>query len=188
MPETFRSFIAVNIPDPVISAIREVQGGMRARGLKVKWVRPENIHLTLKFLGEIPSADVEDVGRAMAETLEGRGPLTLSARGLGCFPGLKRARVIWVGLAGEVHPLIEYQEAMDQALAGIGLPREKRPFKGHLTLARIKGRVKPGALAAAMEAFGDFESQPFTVKEIILFKSQLTPAGPIYTALRRTPL
>ncbi len=124
----------------------------------------------------------------MAGALEGSGPLTVSARGLGFFPGLKRARVIWVGLTGEVHPLIEYQKAMDKALAEIGLPREKRPFKGHLTLARIKGRVDPGALAEIMEEFGGFKSEPFTVGEIILFRSQLKPAGPIYTALRRVAL
>ncbi len=188
MSETIRSFIAVKIPDSVIAAISEVQDGMRSRRLKAKWVRPENIHLTLKFLGDIPSTDVDRVGGVMVRSLEGRGALTLSAKGLGVFPGVKRARIVWAGLTGDVGSLIEYQKAMDAALADIGFPREKRPFKGHLTLARIKGRVNPSALVAAVEAFGGFQTPPFIVKEIILYQSQLKPTGPIYTALRRISL
>ena len=172
MSETIRSFIAIELPETIISSIGKVQQGMKSYGLKMKWVRPESIHLTLKFLGNIPVDDLDRVGDAMTDTAENFGPVSLAARGIGVFPNMRRPRVVWVGISGQVQQLVDVQAALDERLMKIGFTKEKRSFKGHLTLGRIKQRIDNDRLMAAMREFSGFESDPYDAQEIILFKSQ----------------
>ena len=188
MPDTIRTFVAIELPDHVVSSIRTAQEGLRSRGFNVKWVRPENIHLTLKFLGDIHTADLKKVGDAIAESVKVHAPVSLSAKGIGVFPGIKSARVIWVGLAGQHKELLELQNRVENELAGIGFPMEKRPFKGHLTLGRAKQKIEPRRLMEAIEEFGGFESKPFVADAVVLFKSELKPTGAVYTKLMSAAL
>lgn len=183
MSDTMRTFIAFELPGNIITAIREVQESIKSYGFRVRWVRPENIHLTLKFLGNINEAEIEKIGRAILDTVKEYSPILLSAKGIGVFPGVKQPRVIWVGITGQMDSLLKMQKVLDDRLEAIGFSRENRPFKGHLTLGRVKGKIDSKRLVKAMEDFQGFESEPFTADQIILFKSELKPTGSVYTKL-----
>jgi 2'-5' RNA ligase len=160
-----------------------LQEDLKAHGLRVRWVRPENIHLTLKFLDNINPEDVAGIIAAVESAARGQKPLVLSARAVGVFPGLSRDRIIWTGLTGQVNALTRLHRSLDTSLLKLGFPKEKRPFKGHLTLGRIKGNTDPKKLDRAITACRDFKSEPFTADKIILFKSDLQASGAVYTRL-----
>ena len=188
MSETIRAFIAVELPATVISLLAKVQQDLKSSGLRAKWVRPENIHLTLKFLGNINAGDIHKIGSAMSDAAADFAPATLAVGGIGVFPGLKRPRVIWVGLGGQIQLLIDLQRKLEDNLAAIGYPKEKRPFKGHLTLGRIKKAVNANVMRQIMREFADVGGDEFAAVRIILFKSDLKPSGPIYSQLQQVTL
>jgi len=188
MPDTTRSFIAIELPEKIISSISKIQEDLRAYGFKIRWVRPENIHLTLKFLGNIDQADTEKVGEAITESVKGFVPFSLAAKGMGAFPSLRRPRVIWIGVSGDHEQLAGLQKRLDKKLAAIGFPEEKRLFRGHLTLGRVKQSIDPDRFAEAMKMVGGFASDTFLADEIVLFKSELKPTGAVYSKLMRASL
>ena len=188
MPETIRTFIAFELPDTVLSALGRLQDDLKNRGLKAKWVRLQSIHLTLKFLGDIQADQVDPVAHQLAAAARGTGAFSLGAKGIGVFPNIRRPRVIWTGLAGDLETLGELQRNIDRALSEIGFAREKRPFKGHLTLGRFKGRTDSHRLAAALEALTEFDTRTFTAQQLVLFKSRLEPTGAVYSQLKQVPL
>ena len=183
MSKTIRTFIAIEIPKTVIYRIRELQDAIKAYGFKIRWVRAENIHLTLKFLGDIEEIKINEIAEAVSKTAEKHSPISLKAKGIGVFPGIKRPRVLWVGLAGQLEALVKLQTTLDENLIVFDFPKEKRPFKGHLTMGRIKDRIDVKKLGDALMAFRRFESETFTAGQIILYKSELTPSGAVYTEL-----
>jgi len=185
---TLRTFIAFKLPEHVISLLQSVQQELISYGFKVRWVRPENIHLTIKFLGNIHQTDLNKISGALLESAKTHGPFSFSAKGLGIFPGLSRPQVIWVGFAGEIERISRFQQHLDQSLSALGFPKENRPFQGHLTLGRFKGKTHTGKLVDALNAQSGFESEPVTIDRVILFKSDLNPSGPIYSELLAVPL
>jgi RNA 2',3'-cyclic 3'-phosphodiesterase len=188
MPETIRAFIACELPASVIALLANLQRQIKSNGIKAKWVRPENIHLTLKFLGNIQAGDIDRLVRCMTECLRGLAPITLMTKGIGVFPGIKRARVIWVGLAGQIPSLVEMQRKLEESLATMGFPKENRAFKGHLTLCRITETVNPGMIGQIIRDHAGLQSDEFTVNAIDLVQSTLHPTGSMYTRLRRIAL
>ncbi len=188
MSQTIRSFIAVELPAAVISLLDNLQQELQALGLKARWVRPQNIHLTLKFLGNIDPAAIEDIGEAMAEAAGDCAPFALTVGGIGFFPGIKRPRVIWVGLGGATTVLLNLQRNLANRLAAVGFAKEKRSFKAHLTLGRIRRAVHPNILGQALEDYSDLENLNFSADRIILFKSDLKPSGAVYTHLKQAEL
>lgn len=183
MSETIRTFIAVELPEKIISSISRVQENVRSYGFKIRWVRPENIHITLKFLGNVKKADIEKVGEAIFESVKEYSAITLRAKGIGTFPGIKRPRVIWVGISGQLDLLVGLHKTLDEKLEAIGFPRENRSFKGHLTLGRVKAKIDPKRFGDALDELAGFESESFVADRIILFKSELKPTGAVYTKL-----
>ncbi len=183
MSNIIRTFIAVEIPEKIISSIARVQEGIKNYGFKIRWVRPESIHLTLKFLGNIEAADTENVGRAVFRASKEYTPLSLQVKGIGVFPGIKRPRVVWVGITGQLETLVGLQKTLDKNLEAIGFPKEKRPFKGHLTLGRIKKKIDTNTFIEALDTFGNFETETFTADRVVLFKSELKASGAVYTKL-----
>ncbi len=183
MSNTIRTFIAIELPEKIIYTIRKVQEEIKSYGLKIRWVRPENIHLTLKFLGDIKEADTEKVARAVSESVTGYPPISLAVKGIGVFPGIKRPRVLWLGISKQLDLLTALQKTLDEKLEAIGFPKEKRPFRGHLTLGRIKAKIDPKRLNDVLKEFTQFESEHFFAKRIILYKSELKPKGAVYTKL-----
>jgi len=188
MPETIRTFIAFELPDDLLSALVSLQAGFKKYGLPAKWVRPEGIHLTLKFLGNLEVAQIDGVARKMIDAAQGFGPLSLRTEGVGVFPHLRRPRVLWAGLTGEVQRLSDLQHRIDAALSEMGFKKEKRSFKGHLTLGRFKARPDSQPMNHALEEFAEFETETFSAEEIILFKSELNPRGSIYSKLKHVAL
>lgn len=183
-----RTFIAIELPSHVMEAIGRVQERLKSFDFRVSWVRVENIHLTLKFLGDMDSERVPEIGKLMTRALSLKEPLEIFASGLGVFPGVRNPRVIWVGIGGQAQGIAEIQASIDQYLTEAGFEKEKRAFTGHLTLGRVKRPVDGRRLEAAMRLFEDFKTQGFRVDHVSLFKSQLTPQGAIYSRLVSVPL
>lgn len=181
--KTIRAFIAFTLPQVIISTIGSLQEDLKAYGLRARWVRPETIHLTLKFLGEINPDDVTGIIAAIESAAMRQKPFFLSAGAVGVFPGLSRARIIYTGLTGQVNALAKLHHSLDTRLLKLGFPRETRKFKGHLTLGRIKGKTDTGKLNRAITACRDFKSDPFSADKLILLKSDLQPLGAVYTRL-----
>jgi 2'-5' RNA ligase len=185
--EQIRSFIAIELPEEVRRGLAKLRSEMeRAEHRFVKWVDSEGIHLTLKFLGNVPFKQVAEVTKAIEAAAQGVPPFHLEISGLGAFPNLKQPRVLWVGIGGEIDTLLRLQQNIDSALASLGFAKEERPFMPHLTLARVRQGASPMerknfgelAMSASFEA-----SYPIDAKAVSLMRSQLTPEGAIYTRL-----
>jgi len=186
-PEQIRSFIAIELPEEVREGLSGLRNAInRDEHRFVKWVSPDGIHLTLKFLGNITAKRVTEITEAIEEATREISPFHLEISGLGAFPSLKHTRVFWVGISGEVDTLSKLQQNIDSALAVSGFVKEERPFVPHLTLARIR----PGASPLERRNFGElvdstiFEDKyHIQVEAVSLMRSQLTPAGAVYTRL-----
>ncbi len=188
-----RVFIAIELPSDVREELGQVANRLRTRcsGGQLKWVAVTGIHLTLKFLGEIPVSRLEAVRGATATSSAGVGELSLELGSLGAFPSSSRPRVVWVGLEGDVPKLVSLAERLDRGLQAIGFERESRPFSPHLTLAR----VRPDASLQTQAEIGSVVTRVrppdrlrFTATEVSLMQSQLRPEGPLYACLARWAL
>lgn len=151
-----------------------------------KWERPEKLHLTLKFLGDISTADVVLLTRAAQTTAVSIKPFELALDGTGFFPprNLARARVLWLGVLDPTGSLGQLQAALETACADQGFAREERPFSPHLTLARLRGEKSDQMLARAHQST-PFAKITFSVSELMVMKSELLPTGSRYTPLAR---
>jgi 2'-5' RNA ligase len=185
--EQIRSFIAIELPEEAKEGLARLKKELERDEHKfVKWVNPRGIHLTLKFLGNIPSKQVAEITEAIEGAAQGISPFHLEIGGLGAFPSLRQARVFWVGIGGEVEKLSKLQQNIDSALAALRLAKEERSFVPHLTLARIRQGASPLEKRSFGELVGStiFEDKYHVkVESISLMRSQLTPAGAIYTCL-----
>ena len=188
MTDQLRTFVACELPREIRSEIGRIQESLKHRRLRLKWVRPENLHITLKFLGDVPVESIESIADAIGKAVHNFSPMSLSARGIGVFPGIRRPRVLWIGIGGEFPQLARLQGAVATGLAAVGYPVDKRPYKGHLTIGRIKTAIDSRRLTQSLAEFADFETAPFRVGEVVVFRSQLKPDGPIYTRLRTVAL
>jgi 2'-5' RNA ligase len=189
--EEIRSFIAIELPEAVKLNLSQLEAKLKSgRQTSVKWVAPESIHLTLKFLGNIVIESTKDIAQAMTEAAQGIPPFRLEVKELGVFPNLKRVQVAWVGLQGEIAKLSQLQQRLDANLSRLGFAPEGRPFTPHLTIARLRDNASP----AERQAFGQliistrFEAGVFTVDALSLMKSQLTREGPIYSRIGQAAL
>ena len=188
MADKIRTFVACELPGEVRSAIGQIQEVLRQHRLRLKWVRPENIHLTLQFLGDVSAQRIEAIAGGIEKAVQGHCPLMLSAKGVGAFPSLRRARVIWVGIGGQVEQLKQLQASVAGGLTDVGFPKEKRAFKGHLTIARVKHAIETRQLTEALSAHAGFETAAFGVDQVAVMRSQLRPDGPVYTRLKTIKL
>ncbi len=182
-----RAFVAINLPDELMVKLKEVRDSLASSQKDVSWVRPGAIHLTLKFLGDIETEEVDKVAEALFLASAGIKAFTLKAEGVGGFPNLKSPRVIWVGIR-ESPELIRLQKNIDERLFESGFEKDDRPFNPHLTLARVK---TPGAgreLGKRVEESKIDIDVDFKADYFVLFRSVLSPKGAEYTELRRFDL
>lgn len=190
--DTLRLFVAIEPPEEVLAAVGRVQNNLKKHlgGSGFRWARPGSFHLTLKFIGERPAADQPAIEAALAEVTAVHPPLDLQLRGMGCFPNVKRPRVLWLGVEGDTTPLGKLAKATDQALVAAlpGLEREKRRYHPHLTLARIKTRQAGQATADWLATPRDGAVAAWRAEAVCLMRSQLHPEGAIYTCLRHFSL
>lgn len=182
-----RSFIAIELPDEIRHALAEVQKNLRRDVGGVRWVEPGSIHLTLKFLGDIPAEQIQPIAAAAMGVVQDEPPLGLGVSGLGAFPNPRRPRVIWVGIGGDVARLGRLQTRLEEALEPLEFPREERAFRPHLTVGRVKDPRRPPDLTRALADVTVPRCNSFDVREILLYKSDLRPTGAIYTKLQHLP-
>ncbi len=182
-----RCFLAINLSSELKEFIKKSLIKWRTINCKVKWVQPENCHITLKFLGNIPSSQLVEINNTIESATKNFGDFELSLSSPGIFPSPNRPRILWLGLDGEVKKLAKLQNIIDTSLKEFGFEAEKKGFIPHITV----GRIKRSPLNVNIDPFLK-SSLPnncsFKVKEFYLMQSTLTPKGPIYTKLRAFPL
>jgi 2'-5' RNA ligase len=172
----------------IIKKIEEVQRDLKSSHADVRWVNPENIHITLKFFGNIEESRIESIITSIEEPVRTTSSFSLKVQGMGGFPHLKNPRVIWMGLVNGKEVLISFQKQIEKELERIGLQPEDRPFHPHLTLGRMRSNRGRDELVGWIERFKGEEFGNFQVERVILFKSDLRPSGPIYTPIREVVL
>ena len=184
-----RSFLAFELPVEIKSEITSISGQLKKKGLPVRWVKPDNIHLTLAFLGSVEEDKIVDIADKITMQVKDCPQPEVRLNGIGVFPDLKRPRVIWVGLDGDIMILSILRNKLQNGLKGIGFKPEKRPFKPHLTLGRFKNSlVKDPKIKEAIAEHYHAKGDLYYLKELVLFKSDLRPKGPIYTKMNVWPL
>jgi 2'-5' RNA ligase len=178
-----RAFIAVEIAPQTAARIAAASEQLAASVGNLRWVKPANFHLTLKFLADIDASRITPIGAAITEALAPFPRFTINAKGLGVFPNPRRPRVLWVGLAGsQLYPLKSH---VDSALMPLGFAPEDQSFTPHLTIGRWRqGERADRSLEQALGAWRDHEFGPSPIDEIILFQSELKPSGAIYHRLK----
>ncbi len=185
--ETVRCFIAIELPEEVKAGLKDIQAKLKSGSqAPVKWVDPDGVHLTLKFLGGVDAAKIAPISAAMAEAAKGVPPFSLRVEGLGAFPNLRRVQVVWVGVSGEVDKLADLQQRLENNLAQLGFAPEKRRFTPHLTLARVRDQAslpQREGLGQLIAGTGFKASYSFPVAEVSLMRSQLTREGAIYSLI-----
>jgi 2'-5' RNA ligase len=183
-----RLFIAADLHPEVRGRLRAIQEELRPVPLPVRWVRPEGIHLTFKFLGEVPPAGRGAIETALKSAADGGPrPFALEAAGVGTFPETGPPRVIWIGVRGSVEEAAKARRGIDAALEEIGYPPEQRDFRPHLTLGRVKGPGR-GDWKGFLAGFAEAPAGGFEVRTIVLFESRLDSGGATYLPLAAFPL
>lgn len=180
--ETLRTFIALDLPEPVRREIIRLQQRLMQHRFGVRWVKPEGLHLTLKFLGATSAEQAAAVAAVLAAAAHGVAPFSMTISGMGAFPNSRNPKVLWLGVAVDDR-LRALQARLETELEPHGFPREKRPFTPHLTLGRVREGAGRRELSACIE---EHRGQPFGSGEasrLVFYRSELTPAGPVYTVL-----
>jgi 2'-5' RNA ligase len=187
---TIRSFIAVNIGLNALRAVAEEQIVLRRRaserGVEVRWIAPQNLHVTLSFLGQVTEPMVAAIQDGLEPIVKTVAPFEVTAAGLGVFPDARRPRVVWVGLREESGVLGHLHEAISAVLVRMGFNLDEKPFRSHVTIGRVKGGDGE-ALAACLAESGECTYGTFTVREIVCYRSDLRPSGADYRMLWRLP-
>lgn len=189
--ESQRLFVAIDLPQDVKAALREVQQQLRHAPLAVRWADPSGTHLTLKFLGSTDPVLLPRIQEGLSTAVEGISPFGLATDHLGVFPHFRRPRVIWLGVTGDLAILNQLQAAVEHTIAPLGFPSEQRAFSPHLTLGRSFKDPSPAELTAIGEAVRRARApQPvsFAVRSIVLMRSELQPTGARYTPVEHFTL
>jgi RNA 2',3'-cyclic 3'-phosphodiesterase len=182
-----RTFVALEMA-PWIDVLTQMQDGLRCGpgGRAGRWVRPERIHLTLRFLGDVPEEQLADVYAAVKRACQSYEPLRIRLSNVGCFPNANNPRVVWAGIQEETGQLSSLQAVLETELVALGFEREERPFRPHLTLARIQrgsAREEARQLGQAALTCPVPDQEPISVDRVCVIKSELTPHGAVYTHL-----
>lgn len=177
-----RTFIAVELDKEIKKALSKIQDELKTTRADVKWVEPENIHLTLKFLGEVEENKIPKISQILKDISSQAKPFTIALSGLGAFPGLKYPRVVWIGIAEGKAELSKLAELIEARLVQLKFPKEKKGFSAHFTLGRFRSGKNKDVLCQKLNTIQVPELKQ-EIKSITLFKSTLTPKGSIYEKL-----
>jgi 2'-5' RNA ligase len=190
---TLRTFIAIELDQALQGSLKSLQTRLRQRlaPRSVRWVRPDGIHLTLKFLGDTPVSKLDAIKTALGQAAAEADPFTVTVGGVGCFPNVRRPRVVWVGLHEPAGALARLRDAVEAQVAPLGFPTERRPFSPHLTLGRVhrrasKSEVREIGQVVAASQIGITDEMAVTTVSYI--KSDLRPTGAVYTTLLEAEL
>jgi len=189
--KTIRAFLAVNLDLAAVRSVAEEQRLLKQRcdaaGLRVRWVPPPNMHVTIRFLGQVTEPMISAVKDALEPVVRTFAPIEIESVGLGAFPDAEHARVVWSGVRCASGELERLYSKVSESLENTGFPEEKRPFRSHVTIGRIKGGDSPG-LAGCLAESADGEHGVSTIRDLVCYRSDLQPTGADYHALWRLPL
>jgi RNA 2',3'-cyclic 3'-phosphodiesterase len=189
MKNTLRTFAAVEITGSIRARGEELIAALDGTGADVKWVEPHNLHLTLKFLGDVQQREIVAVCRAIAEGTAKVKPFEVALRGAGAFPTAARPRTVWLGVTAGTEAMVELHDRVEAELAELGYREEHRRFQSHLTIGRVHGAaIGIAELGKRIQSHADFLAGRMSVDKVTLFASTLTPDGPIYEVLGTAPL
>ena len=184
-----RTFFAIDISEAARDRLAEAQRRMADPAAKVKWVAPELLHVTMKFLGDVADDCLAEVCEAGARAAAEAQPFDFAVRRVVCVPpGGRQLRMIWVGVEYEPGTMDRLAERLENAMEPLGFPREKRKFHPHITLARVKFAEDPSVLRAHAAEFAETDFGTTRADQLVAYSSKLTPAGPIYAPLAKAPL
>jgi 2'-5' RNA ligase len=186
-----RTFIAVEMSPSVIGRAGDLIDKLRVAAAEINWVKPQQMHLTLKFLGDVRDTETPDICRVVAQVASQFEPLEITCRGLGAFPSLREPRTLWIGIEDGAEELKTLQAAIDEALKSeLGYGKEPRGFHPHLTIGRVKRELPGGRgeLTQLLEKHAQFDADLAVIDEIVTFASFLSRQGPRHDALGRAPL
>jgi 2'-5' RNA ligase len=189
MAKSVRTFVAVEIPAEVKDRAKGLIAQLRTAPAKVKWVAPEHLHWTLKFLGDVDMLEIPEVCEAVARAVAPLAPFDVAARGAGAFPDVHRPRTVWVGMGPGSQQMIDLHDSIERELAKLGYRQENRRFRPHLTIGRVRQSLEGiEELARLIEQNAEFESGLSTVYEVVVFSSELGPDGPTHEPLSHADL
>jgi len=180
-----RLFLAVPLPDEVREAIRGFQERLVHKVRNVKWVNPNSMHITLKFLGDTPEHLIPNIKDAVRLAAAVVAPVELEVAGLGAFPSPATPRVLWVGLVGDTIGIAGLSARLNEELQTLGFEPEKRPFSAHVTLGRGRTGTRVQSITGLVQDFGNAQLATFVAGSLSLYQSELTPRGPTYTEQER---
>lgn len=185
-----RSFLAFELPGDIGKEVKRISTEIRKTDLNAGWVKPENIHLTVVFIGTVDENDIKRIIQAVDKTADKYGPFEISLKGAGLFPNIKRPKVMWLGLDCDIRALGNLRDDLQKRLEPFGVEPEKRPFRPHLTIGRFRRPVKDmSLLKRVLDEYSSSGSGPAgRLEELVLFKSDLKPGGAVYTRIHSFPL
>jgi 2'-5' RNA ligase len=184
MSDAIRCFLAVKVPSN--RALERAIDELSRMGSVIKAVAPSNLHITLKFMGDVQPGQLDAIGRTMRDAAASEGPFRFAVRGFGAFPSSARPSVLWAGVS-DAEPLRRLATALETSLAPLGFAPEGRPYAAHLTLARVKFRP-PAELPELFERYASMEFQTVDVDRIILYRSDSGRGGPVYSPIAEAKL
>ncbi|MDD5653088.1 MAG: RNA 2',3'-cyclic phosphodiesterase [Candidatus Omnitrophica bacterium] len=185
-----RTFIAIELPKEIKLELAKLQEYLKQSGADVKWVAPENIHLTLKFLGERDDKKIKEIELIAEEIAKNHAGFEISLSSLGTFPGTNYPRVVWIGITQGAEQTEKIAAELEERIAKIGIPKEERGFSAHITIGRVKSNLNKEKLIQELSSTQLMAGKnlKFKAGQITLFKSTLTPRGPIYEILKTANL
>jgi 2'-5' RNA ligase len=186
--QTTRAFVAVPIEEAPRRAMARLIQSLQYKTQGVRWIDPANLHLTIAFLGDVPTQDLPEVGRALDDAASGRPAIDLQLRCLGAFPHRSRPRILWIGGGDGSTEVVSLAAQVQGALEPFGFRRDLRPYAVHATIGRVKEGARARGLTEILDAYSDWEAGVSETVEIHLMASVLGPKGPSYSIVSRHPL
>lgn len=184
-----RTFIALDPGKHLRDRLVALQENLQRSGAEAKWVEPDNLHLTLLFLGEVNERDLLAVCRAVGRDAATVPSYPLTLEGTGCFPNPRRPRVLWAGIGQGALETIALHDLLEHSLLELGCyRREERQFSPHLTLGRVRGEAGEPGWTEGLRKYATWKGGETTIREVLVMSSELTPKGPLYTVMSRAPL
>ena len=183
-----RAFLAVELSEEVRAELARLGDSLRRCPVKVSWVKPDNLHITLRFMGEIGAPDVDRLSERLASQYARLAPFSVRVAGAGAFPNTRKPVVLWAGVDDPEGRLAELNALGEETAEYIGLEPDRKPFRGHVTLGRLRDPYRAGELTTHLHEAAGFVGGMLRVEEVVLIESRLSPGGSVYTPLRRFPL
>lgn len=183
MDSKLRTFIAVELEASLQQSLQNIQNNLKPLNLDINWVKPGNIHITLKFLGDITPDEIKAISETLPKIFGAVRPFEITLAGLGVFPQIQQPNVLWVGIEEGAQEIKKLAAVLEETLGRLGFPNERREFMAHLTLGRFRSLKNCGVLEKAIKNYSPKEPVRQTVNKIIFFKSTLSVSGSIYKPL-----